>query len=127
MLGRAGSEDRPAAPNGGGVTSVATGNFDDNVSQLERVEHRYNGTGARYQSDNLYAYDEFGDQTYSALDVNNDQQIGLGTQDRVTMATTGYQLSGLEWWRVTSSSVFGYNADPNGLDVVSSPCDEPKS
>lgn len=71
---------------------------------------RHCGTGT------LTVYDELGEVSFTALDVNENGLIDLGGPDRVQSSETLYtQDGGGLWRRKSSQSVY---ADPSGLPTV---------
>jgi len=96
-LGRTVSEERP-----GSTGTLVTDYFYNAQGLLTKVSSTGN-------ADTLYAYDDFNNQIRSALDLNANGQIDLGSDDRVSESETTFQSVSGQWWSVATSKVYGDN------------------
>lgn len=96
-LGRTLSVSTPAFGGGWLVTSSV---YDGATS---RVLRRTQSGSA----DTLYAYNEFGKLSVSALDANGNGNIDLGGPDRVTASLESYEEDASHvWWKVSASTLY---------------------
>ncbi|MDD4018133.1 MAG: hypothetical protein PHV28_09320 [Kiritimatiellae bacterium] len=82
-----------------GVTSNFYEGASDRIVRVSR-------TGS---PDTLYGYDELGNETATALDVDGDGQVSHAGTDRISSTVTRYEEDTSNvWWRVTTSEVWAY-------------------
>ena len=90
FLGRAVSVTTPL-----GITYNFYGGASDRLVRVSR-------TG---QPDTLFVYDELGNVTATAMDVDGDGQVSYSGPDRISATDTRYEEDASNvWWRVTSQS-----------------------
>ncbi|MDD4621835.1 MAG: hypothetical protein PHG71_01205, partial [Kiritimatiellae bacterium] len=90
FLGRAVSVTTPL-----GITSNFYSGASDRLVRVSR-------TG---QPDTLFVYDELGNVTATAMDVDGDGQVSYSGPDRISATDTRYEEDASNvWWRVTSQS-----------------------
>ena len=83
------------------------------VTPIGTTSNVYDGATSRLVStsktgspDTLYAYDELGNLTTTALDVDGDGAITYAGSDRINRTETSYEEDADGWWHVTSSAVW---------------------
>src|SRR5690606_12241097 len=102
FLGRTLRTERPG--NGGAI--LATENEYNEAGQLVSTTTTNQEPGTtNLTSVTLFAYDDFGQQTLQALDLNGNGQIDLAT-DRVTSNATAFVQIGGDWFSESRSYTF---------------------
>jgi RHS repeat-associated protein len=95
LLGRTIRTERPAF--GGGLEITAS--YFNAKGQLARAST----TG---MADTLYEYDELGDETRSALDVDDNGSVDLASNDRVQESDTHFTSIDGAWWQESISRIY---------------------
>ncbi len=108
-LGRTVKVEKPGAA--GAI--VVTRSFYDSTGRLI-------ATSNTEQGKTLYAYDEFGNQVQSGLDVDGNSVLDTAGLDRITESETSFvELSGA-WWQQSLQRVYSQENNGTALDTGSS-------